>query len=358
MIEVKLVRAGQLTSNQLAHWSEIQLANSILNSPFFRPEFTQVVSKARRDVEVAVLRRNGREIGFFPFQRGRRNLAQPVVGRLSDMHGVIVEEDVAWSGEELLRGCRLKAWYFDHLVASQQPLQPFHWCEAESPYMDLSFGFAKYKNTCQQQGSRLIPQLERKARKLKREQGPLRLEFHTTAREALRALCEWKAAQYRRTGRLQVFRYNWVMKLLKRIRYVKTPEFSGVCSALYVRDKVIAVHLGMRSRHVLHWWFPSFDRDYNRYSPGLILLLELAKAAESLEIHRIDLGKGPERYKASLKSGSIALGVGCIDRRPLQRTAWHSWHAAKQWMRSSNYRKQFEIPIDASRRLRQWLAFR
>ena len=58
----------------------------------------------------------------------------------------------------------------------------------------------------------------------------------------------------------------------------------------------------MRCRNVLHLWFPTYDEELGKYSPGNIYFVEQAAAAEQLGIRRIDLGGGNERFKASLRS--------------------------------------------------------
>ena len=47
-------------------------------------------------------------------------------------------------------------------------------------------------------------------------------------------------------------------------------------SVLYVADQPAALHLGMCCRGVWHSWFPTYDVAFAKYSPGLLLLLELA----------------------------------------------------------------------------------
>ena len=141
-MKTTVIPASELSPAQVDAWSQIQRDNAELASPYFRPEFTQAVAPVRGDVEVAVLEEGGEMVGFFPYQRWRGGIARPVGGRLSDFQGVVVRTGVAWNAEQLLRSCRLKAWHFDHLLASQEPLRPYHWLVEDSPYVDLSGGFS------------------------------------------------------------------------------------------------------------------------------------------------------------------------------------------------------------------------
>lgn len=144
-MRIETIPASALSAEQVEAWSRLQRADASLASPYFRPEFTQEVAALRSDVEVGLLNDGGRTVGFFPFQRGPRNVAEPVGGKMSDFQGLIVRQGNPWSPRQLLRGCGLRAWHFDHLIASQQPLRPYHYATAPSPYVDLSQGWEGYE---------------------------------------------------------------------------------------------------------------------------------------------------------------------------------------------------------------------
>ena len=119
---------------------------------------------------------------------------------------------------------------------------------------------------------------------------------------------------------------DWTVALLQRILTYNSEPFSGILSALYIENVLAAVLLSMKSYGVLHGWFSAYNPQFAQFSPGLILWLEMAKAAEKLGVNRIDLGKGPEDYKKHLMSDSIAVAEGSIDTRPLARIIRRNWH--------------------------------
>jgi CelD/BcsL family acetyltransferase involved in cellulose biosynthesis len=114
----------------------------------------------------------------------------------------------------------------------------------------------------------------------------------------------------------------------------------------------------MRSRHTFHIWFPTYNRALEQYSPGLILLLHVAKAAADAGIRRIDFGPGEERYKQEFKSGDTRLLIGGVDLNPGRTALRRGWYSLNQWVHHSRYRQYLEVPLNATRRYRQWLAFR
>ena len=357
MGSIEVIPARRLPEDYWQSWRRIQQSAPELDSPFFHPELTRLTARVRDDVETAVLLDGGRPAGFFPFQRGPRNLAQAVVGRLSEFHGVIAAPDADWTPDDLVRACGLSAWYFDHLPMTQTKFRPHVWGESASPYMDLSRGFEECRAALRASGGSLS-QVERKARKMGREVGPLRFVFHANDGAVLDSLLSWKSEQHRRTGVLQVLEVPWVRDLLRDLAARDGEDFGGPLSALYAGDLLVAAHLGLRGRRVLHVWFPAYDARFEHYSPGLILLIEMAREAAARGIHRIDFGKGPERYKANFKSGDTPIGEGAVDRRRIARSLRRRWYDAKRRIRESRWKSQLEIPLRATRRLRQWTSVR
>ena len=137
----------------------------------------------------------GEAAGFFPFQRGHLGIGKPVGGPMCDYQGVVARPGLTWNAEELVRGCGLAAWDFDHLVASQQAFQPYHYSTEGSPYLDLSSGFEAYRLGRQRAGSDTVKKGLRKRGRLEVDIGPLHFETHTTDPSVFAKLLEWKSAQ-------------------------------------------------------------------------------------------------------------------------------------------------------------------
>jgi CelD/BcsL family acetyltransferase involved in cellulose biosynthesis len=352
-----VLHADQLTPAHLEAWDRWQRRDEAVASPFFRPEYTQAVAAVRNDVRVAVLDEAGEPAGFFPFQCGRWGSGKPVGGRMTDFQGLVSRPGLAVDGGELLKACGLAAWDFDHLVASQAAFQPYHERTADSPFVDLSAGFEAYEAERARAGSQFVKQTQRKGRKLAREVGPLRFEAHTSAPDVLAALLRWKADQYVRTGAVNIFTYPWTVGLLDRVLAQATEAFAGRLSALYAGSHLVAAHLGLCSGGVLHWWFPTYDRNFAPYSPGLVLLLELARASAALGIRRIDLGKGEMDYKVRLMSGVTPVAEGSVSLAPLRRALRHGWQRTRAWVRSSSMGGPARLVGRWTRPLRGWLTF-
>jgi CelD/BcsL family acetyltransferase involved in cellulose biosynthesis len=280
-----------------------------------------------------------------------------VGGRLSDFQALIAPASLAIEPRALLRACGLKAWHFDHLLAGQSDFAPFAWRVAESPFVDLSGGiqtyFARRSND-----TRLRAEFRRKARMLARDVGPLRFVENVDDRSILDTVIQWKSAQFQRSGIPNIFDYSWVHALLEHIRRCASADFSCHMSALYAGRTIVAAHFGMRSGPVLHLWFPVYNVELPRYSPGYLHSIEMIEAAASAGVRRIDLGKGPEAYKRRLMSGITPVAEGAIDLRPAVAALSRSWRSTRDRLRQSRLAAPMRTPVRMARRARHWLKSR
>lgn len=356
MLSYSCAPFSQLTAHQLDVWTQFCNRDPERDSPFLRPEFVAVTAGVRDDVRVGIVSGAGEPVAFFPFQTNG-GCAQAVAGRLSECHGAIAGDDVDWSPRQMLAACNISSWHFDHLPGGQRAFGEFSWGTKPSPYVDLSEGFQNYRDVLKKSGSSLS-QVERKARKLEREVGPLRFEPHSEDPAVFEALVRWKTAQHQRTNVLEIMQHDWVRNLLLSIRNCDSPGFAGRFSALYAGDELVAVHLGLRSRSILHMWFPAYNVDFEKYSPGLVLLLRLFETCEDWGLSRVEFGPGEERYKQNFKTGDHDIAEGMVSQNRMESALRAGWYATKTKIRSSRWRHQLEAPLVATRRLRQWLAFR
>jgi CelD/BcsL family acetyltransferase involved in cellulose biosynthesis len=301
-MKTKIIRANNFPETLSRRWAEIQEGNPTLYSPFFRPEFTQAVARARNDVFVAVV--NDGE-AFFPFQRGHFGLGKPVGGPVSDYHGLVAELGYQCNIKALMKACRLRNWDFDHVPAAQTMFAPWHAYRTGSPVIDIAdgppIGFPK-----------LQANHSRKRRKLEREVGPIEVELVTYDPSMLDLCLQWKSAQYLRTGLFDLFTKPWIRTLAEDIASQRNPDFAGMVSVMRAGGKPVAAHFGLRTNTVWHYWFPVYDYQFHQYSTGMLLLLEMVAGASPLGIKTIDFGRGYTDYKMRLATRVVSLIEGRV----------------------------------------------
>jgi CelD/BcsL family acetyltransferase involved in cellulose biosynthesis len=352
-MKISVLRVAELDPALLRRWDQLQRTNPLLASPYFSPGFTQAAADVLPGVRVAVLEDEHGMSGFFPFQR-RWGAGGPVGDYLSDHHGVIAAPGTTWNWLELLRGCGLAYWRFDHLCAQQRPQVAVQ--RASSPGLDLSGGFEAWRDARVAAGARRLGELPRKARKLAREVGPLRFDAHCKDPRVLDRVIAMKSAQCRRTGARDCFAPAWARSLVQRIAATDDPAFGGRLSTLSAGDQLVAAHFGMRSDRVWHWWFPVYDHAYAAYSPGSLLLLQVAEAAAAQGHRMLDLGKGDEAYKSSFADTSLPVLEGCVAREALATRLRALRKDTGRWLRSSPWAEPLRPVLRHLGRLQAMLA--
>jgi len=337
-MKVRSFAPFELPTGLRERWLSHLETNPAVLSPYFRPEFTEAVGRARADTFIAVI--NDGE-AFLPFHRDALHFGRPVGYLLSDYQGLIAPADYAIDPMQLVRGMKLAAWEFNHLPTTQRSFLPWaevHW---ESPQVDI----AAWKSD----PAKLSAE-HRKKRKLAREVGALEFDFDCRSEEVFWQCMNWKSEQHARTKTRDIITLPWVRRLLTDIRAAEDRDFGGILSVLRAGGKIVAAHFGIRSGKVLHYWFPSYDVELSSYSPGMTLLMDILDAAGEHGIGTVDLGRGSSLYKTRVATTAVPLIEGGVAPAPWARTFRHSQRAINGWARNSPLREPLRTILHKVRR--------
>lgn len=270
---------------------------------FLGPTFSRAVAQTNRLVRICILRSAERPVGFFGFQfpailkRGLGS-AERVGGEMADYAGLVAETGLTVTPTELLRHAGLQVFTFSHLAQSQQDFG----LTGEDPriglQIDIPDGPAEYWKQRRKLDVSLVRDTERRRRKLEQDVGPIRFEFQAgDPSAALEHLIAAKRAQYARTGADDALTQDWQQSLLRALVATAQPDCTGVLSTLHAGDKWIAFHFGLRCFDTLHYWFPVYNPEMSKFSPGRLLLLEIINASSTTGLRRIDRGEGDTTAK-------------------------------------------------------------
>lgn len=318
-MDITLHRPGELSAGDRAAWARMQSqawesGSPALANPFLAPEFALGVGRFRRGVRTAVIRDDGEPAGFFAFQRTASGVGRAVGLGLSDCQGLVHRPGLQWDARELLRACGLAIWEFDHLAEGQKPFENGVTGRYASPVIDVGQGYEAYLRHLRGHAPKFTRTTLAKERRLARDAGGLRYVHDERDPATLRTLMAWKSAQYRRTGRGDRFAHRWIVELVEHLFQAREEHFAGQLSVLYAGGRPVAAHFGLRSPHVLACWFPAYDTEFAKYSPGLVLNLRMAEAAAADGTGYLDLGRGEKQYKESLKTRDLTVGEGWVTR--------------------------------------------
>jgi CelD/BcsL family acetyltransferase involved in cellulose biosynthesis len=317
-LRFRFVQPDRLTERELQDWRRFQQSDPALASPYLCPEFVRIAAALRPAVTIAIGECAGRPVGFLPFER-RRGVGAPVGRAVSDVQAVIAEPGSPWDPAAFVKAAGLSLYEFTNFRASQANFAPFFRATDTSHVIDLSVGFDEWVRGQRAAAARLVDppsgtphRVQARLRSLERQVGSVRFRMHEADPRVLHQLLGWKSAQYHRNGLPDAFARAWLVTLLERIQASQDAGFAGVLSTLTIDGRVVAAHMGMRSATVLHWWYPAYDVSIAKFSPGLILLLEICRNAARHGISTIELGAGNEPYKFLFANAGLEVASGFV----------------------------------------------
>ena len=342
-MKIKIIHAGELDESLISQWKIIQAKNINLRSPYYCPEYTQIVDVSLREkylpknrlgahVEVAVIESaaSHKIIGFFPFQRGQWGQIFPVGRDLTDYQGIVCADNFdELTPAQLL--CKIQARYFsfNHLPLTAAIFSSAIKIRHESPVLQTDGGYEMYLERLKIAQNTSNPGIHRQVRKFSnrivREFGPLRFEMHEQSHAVLQKLIQLKIAQWKigaSENVITAFEIPWINHFIHSLfeRTEKTESktsFKCALSTLYAGDTLLAILLSLRHAETQHCWFTAYDRNFASYSCGTVLLKFLTEKFAADGIGLIDLGRGAVPYKMRICTGVIPLGEGACSTPPV-----------------------------------------
>lgn len=318
-LRVELCAPGELSADDVQRWERIRGGRPEFSGPFFAHRFTESVQASRGDVEVAVVRSGDDAIGFLPFHRIGQ-VAVPVGRFFNDAHNLIAPVETAVQWPWLLQQCGVKAFDVHALVG-------------HSPEVSKDYGLGTINAFSSDLGDDSVDYLRRlgkahktigrqpqKTRKMSREIGEVRMEFDCRDTALVAKAIQWKREQYRRTHILDLFTPDWTMNLVNDLHDRDDAGLRGILSVLWAGDVPVAAHYGMIENNLLHYWFPSYDPSYSRYSPGTALFRQIVEEGTANGINFIDMGYGEQPYKRKQTDVTTSVGFGSVTGSRWHRT--------------------------------------
>lgn len=314
-LEFSTICPSQLCGQIAEKWNSIRALNPKNSSPYFDIEFTKAVSRIRNDTEITVISDGADILGFFPFQRITPTHAEPIGGRLNDWHGIIGYPGIEVCWRRLLRESNLKSFGFHAIVETN--LDKYTFRKLATHHLDLREGWPAYRQWVRK-NSTTIKRQGQKIRGLEKAHGKIRFEFDSASSSELDELVQLKRAKYQRTKTFDILSVDWARDLLEEIHGLKTDNIQGILSTLWSGNELAAAHFGMLTSDTLHYWFPIFNPEFSKYSPGTELLMRVAEHAAEVGVTKVDLGYGDDPWKFKFANGSGSVSVGQVNFNPVQ----------------------------------------
>lgn len=306
----RTVDPRQLSPSERQAWADLSSSLPSLRTPYLAPAYVESVASVRPHVRVTVLYRSGQPTAFFPFQHASwfhrlMGVAEPAGSYMAGYAGLIAPPGFSIDPGQLLVLTGLSYALFPYLRQDQLAHGLTTDESARGHFIRLDQGPEKYWEDAKANDKKFVSEIARRRRQLTAQYGELRFCFaETDWQSALEHIMRKKSEQYVRTGRKDLFAYSWHRDLLFKLAATRESTCSGVLSTLYAGDVWVASHFGLRHSSALSFYFPVYNADLHRFSPGHQLLKEIIDASAAQGITLIDRCAGDTQAKRDFANDS------------------------------------------------------
>jgi CelD/BcsL family acetyltransferase involved in cellulose biosynthesis len=307
---VRVISPTALDATEVAAWERLSSTVPALSSPFLSYSFARAVSKVRPDVHVAVISGADGPVAFFPFQfrdavHKALRLAEPAGEYMAGYMGLVAEPGYHVDTKMLLKLCGVCYMRVTYLE-ERQLAYGLEASDAEQGFLiRLLEGGEKFWEELRARDKKLVSEVLRRERQLTDHYGPLRFCFAERGwRDPMDRLIRLKQEQYLRTDRTNQFATQWKRALLSELAGCSSPTCTGVLSTLHAGDTWVASHFGLRNGTTLNYYFPVYNRELTRYSPGHLLLKMIIDCAAEQGLELIDRCAGNSQAKRDFANAS------------------------------------------------------
>lgn len=311
-----VLRPSELTAAEREAWAAMMAQTPHLRRAFFSHGFALACEEATDLARVALIRdREGALAAILPFQfpdtRSRLlGVAERIGGGISDHCGLIARPGTRIAPARLAALAGVGVLFFDHLSDGQAAfglaateVRPGH-------VIELPDGSDAYFSWLGATNKSFLQDTGRRLRRLEKEFGPPQFSLVMNPGIAsVNELLEAKRAQYARTNAGDSLAGRGRMGIIRALVEAKHPDCMPVLTTLAAGGHVLARHLGLLHAGHLSYWFPVYDPEARKVSPGRMLLWHTLCQADPHGIRLIDRGEGDSQAKRDFSTGTRQFGI-------------------------------------------------
>jgi len=348
-LNIDVVRPQDLSPADVAAWEDLQAADPTFDSPYLSPHWAIAVERAQStqgmSVKVAIVRENGRPVGFMPV-RVCGMTAMPAGAPMCDYQALVCDAGLKVDVRQIIAALGVSRFDFSAALAAHPPLAAHIRGRGQSFVAQLPNGYEAFTAD-----KSIFKDLGRRRRKAEREVGSVTFTAFSRSQADLDKLIAWKRDQYKATNQTDIFEARWPTRLLNDLFQGRDPNFGGTLFTLHLGDRLAAVQFNLRGRQTVHCWIIAHDAEFEPYSPGILLFQDILRWMDATPYSVLDFGPGDYRFKRQLSTATIEVGHGFVGRPSpvtLVRQAAYGLRAAAEALPLG---KVSELPGKAMRRV-------
>lgn len=345
---------NDLSEKELGVWRKILAEQPEYRSPYLSPAWANLVNRVRSDSKVVVFSKDSNPIGFLPVQQSHNHIALPLGGPICDYQSLIALPGHKFDMRLALDALNVQRIDFTGLLDAHGCCAPHIKSQDSGMIVDISNGWEAYQENRRNAGSSVLKRTRKKFKKMKSECPNVTFEAFTNNRSDFDTLMQWKRDQWKRTKSIDVMSKPWVSQVISDSFDMSEHGFGGELFTLKADGELVAALYALKLDKVLHAWFVGYSRDYETYSPGLILFVETLRAMAEEGYETLDLGGGEYRFKHSLSTEIRSAGPGFIGSTNLATLSRSFQYKLRETMEELPLGPMSRWPAKAMRRVDVW----
>lgn len=306
-MRVETIHPSELGPAEIARWRSHQGADLALASPYLTPEWALLMGQVRPDARICVLDGGA---GFLGVQLMSRFAAMGLGAPIADHQGAVGGADLEFDSAKICRALGVGRIDLANVPAGQQLLAGGVAGAAGSWIAETSGGRDLYEAALKQRRSEFVRQMDKKQRKLAREQEGVEFRAASADRADFETLLAWKNAQLKSSGQPQIWAVPWVRRALNACFEARAAAFGGVVFSLSRGGQLIAGAFCLRAGSTMNLWLIAHDPVFDAYSPGVQLTRRIVGWAGEHGLAEVEFGPGDYQYKRQLATTQRTLQWG------------------------------------------------
>lgn len=312
----EVLAPDDLTPYHVETWRRLQWEVGLL-SPFLSPNWVRTLARCEgpdgRRSKIIVVYEDAEPAGYMAV-RLRGGVATAPGAPMCDYQALVGRSGLRIDPRALLKALPASRLDFDALLAGGPNFTPFERGVALAQVVDLHGGQETWMAHRGARGSEFLKDCAKKGRKLAHDQGAVHFTAASSSQCDFDTLIAWKRARWRSTGQTDLFDAAWPLQVLEDLFHREDRDYGAKLFTLHAGGRLAAAHLALCADGVAHAWFIAHDERFARYSPGVLLLLDMIDWAAKSGFKEIDLGAGESRFKQSFANHIRLATHGFVGR--------------------------------------------
>lgn len=289
-----------LSPDTFTQWAALCDSNALYGSPILSPEFAQVIGSIRSDTRVILAFDQENLAACMTIHHRPLGFARALGAPFDDYSGPIVAKGYDIKLKDMLRAAGRHSYRAGGAIVRPEATIPI---SQQATCFSITLGNRTPQAYLEERRTlhpKRFKNFRRLMRKLESDHGEVDFHFGAPNPADLDKLLAWKSTQFVSEGMVDLTKASMSKAVLAAVADKDAKDkaaLSAFMISLYLNGNCIAGHYGIARKGYFHPWISAYDKTFNAYAPGILLLQKLLEAMPEMGVKSYDLAGGHAHYK-------------------------------------------------------------